>query len=419
MNLDLLAQDLKKIFGGALPEELALREGALAKALALGWPSRKNESWKYTSLQALKSQGFKGIGTHVEASAFLKSVHTNYSARIVFNSGFVDAENSDFGNQVRIQKWSELSESEKKSLLVPDSGFIGSLNAAFLSDAVLIKVPAASIITHPIQIIRLTGTEAEGTQENTKVVVICEKGSEVVLEMIGAGYGSYLRNEIDFFNLAESSQLRILRMDDNPSGGFTIAEARFVLQRGAKLVHSHVALGTTLNRRSIDVRLEGEGAEAKLNGLSLLGQAEVVDNQINVEHTAPRCTSRQLYKSVLTDRARGIFNGRVFIPKHSIGTDADQLNKNLLLSSKAEVDTKPQLEVFADDVKASHGAAIGRLNEDELFYLQSRGIPKAESAMILSRAFIDEILLQIENSDSQTLAKQRIYERFQSMKVTP
>jgi Fe-S cluster assembly protein SufD len=227
-----------------------------------------------------------------------------------------------------------------------------------------------------------------------RVVVVAGANSEASLVELYAGAegGSSFTNAVTEVVLGENARLNHYKLQAEPDAAFHIASLHAELARDSRLASHAFSLGGALTRNEVSSVFAGEGGECVLNGLYVGRGTQHLDNRTDLDHAVPRCTSRELYKGVLDGRSRGTFHGRVLVRQDAQRTDASQTNRNLLLSEEALVDTRPQLEIFADDVKCAHGAAVGRLDEQALFYLRARGIPKAEAERLLTYAFASELV---------------------------
>jgi Fe-S cluster assembly protein SufD len=226
--------------------------------------------------------------------------------------------------------------------------------------------------------------------------VLEESAQATVIESyIGLGEDSYLTNAVTELVLGENARAEHCTLERENPGAFHVATLQIQQERSSTGV-SHVLLqGAALARHDINVTLDGEGSENTLNGLFMATRQQHLDNHTRIDHVRPHCTSRELYKGILDGQGRGVFNGKIVVHKDAQQTDAMQTNKNLLLSPEASIDTKPQLEIFNNDVKCSHGSTIGRLDESSLFYLRARGLDEAEARSLLTYAFASELVNRI------------------------
>ncbi|MGD9562084.1 MAG: Fe-S cluster assembly protein SufD [Pyrinomonadaceae bacterium] len=266
-----------------------------------------------------------------------------------------------------------------------------ALNLAFAEVAV-VRIPKDTVVEEPIE---FSFAAPEGTAEFPHVIVIAEAGSKATI--VGV-YGSTARS---FTNTAvqivveDNASLTHYRVQKESPEAFHYGVTEVTLGRGSSYNSTNINIGGAISRHDIDLKFTAEGGEAWVDGLYMLSGEQHADTHSIIDHLVPNCTSHQNYKGVLNDRSRGVFNGKVFVRENAHGTDAQQSNKNLLLSNDARVDTKPQLEIFNDDVKCSHGATVGQLEEEELFYLLTRGLPESLARNLLTYGFAEEIINKI------------------------
>jgi Fe-S cluster assembly protein SufD len=269
-----------------------------------------------------------------------------------------------------------------------------ALNAAFAAEGALLVLPANVVAAHPVEIVHGSGETGEARHPRTLILAGAGSQATVVERFEGRPTAPALTNAVAEIVLGAGAVLHHVRVLDEGEGWHVGAVAA-VQERDSQL-HSHnVCLGAALARLDIGSRLAGTGAECVLNGLYLAEGHEHVDNHTTLEHASPHCPSRELYKGILWGSARAVFNGRIVVRPDAQKTDAKQSNRNLLLSGQATVYTRPQLEIYADDVKCTHGATIGQLDQEALFYLRARGIGEGEARSLLLRAFAAEILDRI------------------------
>jgi Fe-S cluster assembly protein SufD len=230
------------------------------------------------------------------------------------------------------------------------------------------------------------------------VLVVVERDSrlDVIETYASTGDATYLTNAVVEVFVGEGARVSHYKVQDEGANAFHVASTRAELSRSSSYDLTTVTLGAQLSRHNIEVLLESEGAECRVDGLYLVGTGQHADTHSLIDHRVPNCASRQNYKGILDGRSRAVFNGRVFVREEARGTDAEQSNKNLLLSREARVDTKPQLEIYNDDVKCSHGATVGQLDEEELFYLISRGLHTDLARNLLTYGFAEEVVGNIK-----------------------
>jgi len=249
-----------------------------------------------------------------------------------------------------------------------------------------------------VQLLFLSAPSEVETAAFPRVLVVAERDSRLdLIESYGAtGEAAYFTDAVVEVFVGEGAVVTHYKVQGESGGAFHVASTRAELARSASYDLTTVTLGARLSRHNIEVRLDSEGAECRVDGLYIVGTGQHTDTHSLIDHQKPHCTSRQNYKGILDGKSRAVFNGRVFVHEGAHGTDAEQSNKNLLLSSDARVDTKPQLEIFNDDVKCAHGATVGQLEEEELFYLLSRGLHADLARNLLSYGFAEEIVEKLK-----------------------
>jgi Fe-S cluster assembly protein SufD len=266
------------------------------------------------------------------------------------------------------------------------------LNRAFLAGGAFVLLPEGAVVEHPIHIVHVSSA-ARPAVSHPHHIILAERGAQVrIVESYLGGEGfPYLTNAVTEVVAADGANVDHYRIQREGKSAFHIGSERLLQAEGSALQNHSLSLGARLTRIDIASLLDGEGADLTLNGLYVVNGNQHVDHHTLIDHRKPQGTSRELYKGVLDDAASGVFNGRIIVRPGAQKTNAQQTNKNLLLSEEALVNTNPQLEIGADDVKCGHGATIGQLDKDALFYLRSRGIGREEATSILTRAFIADV----------------------------
>ena len=267
-----------------------------------------------------------------------------------------------------------------------------ALNLAF-ADVKIVRIPKETSVAEPIE---FTFDGEEGKATFPHIVVIAEAGSKATI------VETYASNARSFTNAAvqviveDNANLMHYRVQKDSPEAFNYGATEVTLGRGSSYNSTNINLGGGLSRHDIELKFTAEGGEAWVDGLYMLNASQHHDTHSIIDHTVPNCLSHQNYRGVLNDKSRAVFNGKVFVRENASGTDAQQSNKNLLLSNDARVDTKPQLEIFNDDVKCAHGATVGQLEEEELFYLLTRGLPESLARNLLTYGFVEQIINKIE-----------------------
>lgn len=384
---------------GSTPGWLAeLRESGRARFAELGLPTTRHEEWKYTNVAPISRLTLQ---TPPEVCPAVAPGDLG-GLRLTFVNGRFDAARSVLGAEASgvAQPLVRVLDSDIASLdgrLGASADRVGAafvaLNTALFEDGAVVRVPRGVHIEAPIELLFLAGGEHTFAQY-PRVLLILEEGSSatVVERYVGESPQPYLTNAVTEAVLEPGSSLRHVKVQAEADNAFHVGTLSVDQQRGSEFVSHSFALGGQLARTDITSVLAGTDASCGLDGLYVVRGRQLVDHHTTVDHRSPRCSSRELYKGVLEDASTGVFNGKVFVRQDAQKSDAQQLNKNLLLSDAATIDTKPQLEILADDVKCSHGATIGRLDPAAHFYLRSRGIDAASAREMLIVAFANEMI---------------------------
>jgi Fe-S cluster assembly protein SufD len=273
-----------------------------------------------------------------------------------------------------------------------------ALNTAFLQSGVFICIPKNVKLETPVQITFVTDAAAQANASFPRVLVVAEENSSATLieSFVSNGEGRYFTNAVAEIVLKDGAQLEHYRLQQESNKAFHVSTTSAELARATRYDTTSINLGAQLSRHDISVVLDHEGAETAVDGLYMVAADQHTDTHSIIDHKQPHCSSHQLYKGILDGNGRAVFNGKVFVREGAQKTDAMQTNKNLLLSDKARVDTKPQLEIYADDVKCAHGAAVGQIDPEELFYLETRGINPDLGRSLLTYGFAEEVIAKIK-----------------------
>ena len=274
-----------------------------------------------------------------------------------------------------------------------------ALNTAFLEEGAYVLVPRNTVLEKPIYLLYLSagGERPQMTHPRNLIVVEEQAQATIVEDYVSLGGGIFLSNAVTELVAAESSVVEHYLLEREDRQAYNISTLRIQQGRNANVASHSMLLGGALVRNNVHPVLEGEGGECLINGLFLGGGRQHMDNYMKVEHQAPHCGSRQFYNGILDEQAHGVFHGRIIVHRGAQKTDAKQTNRNLLLSDHAQIDTKPQLEIYADDVKCTHGATIGQIDEEALFYLRARGLPEPEARALLLFAFANQSLERMKS----------------------
>lgn len=381
------------------PERLLDRRAASLKRFAeLGFPTRRDEPWRFTNLTRLTGKTFPPAPAPDLAKhrmALEPYLVGGAAHRIVLIDGRVVPSMSPIG---RLPKGVWLGSTahalaERADLI--DVGFderdvmgaqpFAALNGAFFGDGFILALEPGAVLDTPVEIIHVGHAPSQSI--HTRSAVIAGAGSRATVVETFCGDGASWTNAVLRIELEAGAALSQVRIQDEAANALHVALTRARLGRGARYDTFTLTTGGWLSRQDVQVALEGEGAQCGLNGAYLLRDDQEATTATFVDHVAPGCQTREVFKGAVDDRAHGVFLGRIAVRPGADKTDANQLNRNLLLSPRAAVDTKPELEILADDVKCSHGATVGDLDEQALFYLRARGIGEAEARRMLIEAF--------------------------------
>ena len=394
--------------GAGLPWLAQLRDEAMTRFALEGMPSRKIEDWKYTNLSALEAARFIPAEA-CENGVSLDSLPTLIGAehRLVFVNGRFRTDLSAIcmpPQGVVVGRLAEVLENDPRSL----EGFLGgageadglamqALNTAMMTDGLYLRLDAGVDLASVVEVIHVSVGGAAPTAHFPRNLIIAGANSHatIIEHHIGDGIGNggaTFANVVTEIIASEGAGIRHCKVQAEGAQAYHIAILQARLAREASLDSFYFASGARLSRNEIRVRLDGEGADCRLFGAYMMKDRQHADHTTVIDHAAPRTTSREVYKGVLDDRARAVFQGKILVRPDAQKIDGHQLNRTLLLSDRAEIDSKPELEIHADDVKCSHGATTGEIEEEALFYLRARGIPKEEARGMLVEAFLREVI---------------------------
>jgi len=392
-----------------------LRESAMESFQELGFPSVKDEEWKYTNVAPIaridftpaKSATTANIGSDDDELAAFEFVEAKHS-QLVFINGQLRSDLSsltDLPPQVVTMDLSQAISDERYGEiawrhLAQQADYVANgftaLNTAFISHGVFVYIPKGITVESPIHLLFIS--EGAQTANFPRVLVVAEENSSatVIESYSGRQDAQYFTNSVVELVLKDGARLEHYKVQREGTRAFHIATTAADLGPNSRYDATTITFGAELSRHDINVTMDNEGAECWVDGLYLVTAGQHSDTHSLIDHRKPHCTSHQLYKGILDGKSRAVFNGKVFVRHDAQKTDAMQTNKNLLLSNEARVDTKPQLEILADDVKCAHGAAVGQIDEDELFYLETRGIHHDLARNLLTYGFAEEVIGKIK-----------------------
>ncbi len=385
-----------------------IRKRAIHRFAELGFPTTKMEEWRDTSVAPVAQIPFVPAPAGAGGLTAMDMGDCTFSetacCQMVFVNGRYSAELSSLqsvprGARVRslaasLETDRDLIEPHLARLAPQDGNAFAALNTAFIEDGAFVYVPAGMILKEIVHLVYLSSSNGSPTVSYPRNLIVLEpnSGATIVESYVGLKDGVYFTNAVTEMVTGKNAFLDHYKLQRESEAAFHIAAVQVRQERNSNFSSHSISLGGALARNDIGLVLNAEGCESLLSGLYVTKGKQHVDNHTVIDHAKPHCNSRELYKGILDDHSTGVFHGKIIVRPDAQKTNSKQTNKNLLLSEDALVNTKPQLEIFADDVKCTHGATIGRLNDDELFYMRSRGIAEASARTLLTYAFASDIL---------------------------
>jgi Fe-S cluster assembly protein SufD len=412
-HLDTFAALERSLPGSDRPTVVRLRKTAIARFGELGFPNERNEDWKFTSVAPLVRTPF--LLPPGDSEQAVNAFHQNLLhgeqpgvtlASLNANAPLLLRGSRPLPDGVLVMSLAEALERHPE-LVEPHLGQVAdfrqhafaALNTAFWSAGVFIYVPPGRAVDGPINLPALVSSFNDNAPYlwYRRALVVLGRGSQASLVETFGGPGiQYATNSLTEIVLADGARLDHYKAQEESTQALHIASTHVALGRDSNFSTHYVGLGGALVRNEVRVRFDAENGEATVNGLYLASAGQHADNHTVIDHAKPHCASHELYKGILDGRAKGVFNGKIFVRPQAQKTDAKQTNQTLLLSDDATINTKPQLEIFADDVKCTHGATVGQLDEQQLFYLRARGIGSEQARALLTFAFANDIVGRIK-----------------------
>ena len=410
---------------------LAKRQAAIARLSSEGLPTARLEDWKYTNVAPLLKTSFTGTldaTAKVDAATADAQTIAGCARLVLLNGRVVDGLSllRALPSGVVVNSLSRALSNGDSQLLerhfgaALPSGEPGAtvgfqaLNTALAVDGVVVRLGPGTVLEQPLQLVHIVNAD-EPTAVHPRVLVVAERSSQatVIETYCGPSSVRYLTNAVTELIVDEGAYLEHLKIQAEGEAALHVATVQALQARDSQVSSHSFSFGAAMARNDINSVLSAEGTHCALNGLFLAGEHQHVDHHTVVDHAKPNSTSNELYKGILSGRAKGVFNGKIFVRKDAQKIDAIQNNKNLLLSDDATINTKPQLEIFADDVRCTHGATVGQLDENALFYLRSRGLGAEEARRLLVHAFAAEVLARVKQptvrDHLETILTQRLH----------
>jgi Fe-S cluster assembly protein SufD len=422
--------DLKRLEGRPQPEWLrAIRETGAARFAELEFPHRRMEDWRFTNVNPIVSTRFESL-TEPAASPTPDDVapflfHEEEWVELVFVDGFLVEALSRLDRVPQGVRAGSLAQAAAeghpavREHLARHAGTNGNvfsaLNTAFLLDGAFVHVGARQAVENPIHLVFLSSAGRDNTANYPRNLIVVEQQSEAtVLETYGALNGDrrYLMNAVSEIALGQDAQLNRCSVMQDSANGYHLSAVKVRQDRSSSFSSYTFWRGSKIGRNELRVALDGEGAECSLNGLYMTDGDQLIDNATAIEHVKPHCSSWIGYKGILDGHSSAVFSGKIYVHQSAQKTDSKQLNNNLLLSDTATIDTKPLLEIFADDVKCTHGATVGLPPEEIIFYFRSRGMSEAMARGMLTYGFADEVVNTVPVAALRDLLEKHVYERY-------
>ena len=403
-------------FSTARPEGPAwlspIRERAMAAFQAAGFPTTKNEDWHFTNPSAIAEATFAPMrgptgAVSVSQLAPLLFGETSWPRLVFVNGRFAPSLSTNGIDGVKAMSLA-VAYREEPSLLEryltrqadtqDPSQVFSAINTALMHDGAVVHVQSGVNVESPINLLFLSDEGASGGASHPRVLIVAEAQSQVTIieQYASVGGTRYFTNAVTEGWVGDGATLNLFRLQREARDAFHVGTTAVRQERDSHFVSFSFVTGADLSRINVYSDLRGPGCGATLNGLYMLDGTQHCDHQTRIVHAEPNCYSRELYKGVLDDSSHGVFNGKVYVHPEAQKTDGKQTNNTLLLSERARIDTKPQLEIFADDVKCTHGATVGQLDADQIFYLQTRGIAAEQARRLLTYAFANDIVSRIK-----------------------
>ncbi len=386
-----------------------LRDQAASRFVELGFPTVRDEEWRFTNVAPIASSEFRPApAARVDAEALKAFVYADAALRIVIVNGRFAPELSRTSGLPTGMRFGSLAAASTDhadvvgrylgQLVDSDQRAFAALNTAFTHDGAYVCIPDGVVLDQPLQLLFVSaGDPGPATMSHPRSLIVAGDRSQVriVETYVSAPGAKHFTNAVTELVAGEGAVVDHYKVEEESVDAFHIASMHIHAARGSNVSTHAFTLGGRLVRNDIIAVLDGEGAEVTLSGLYLADGDRLVDTHTTIDHAKPHCPSHEVYKGIIGGNARAVFNGKIIVRQDAQKTNAKQTNRALLLSDHATINTKPQLEIFADDVKCTHGAAIGQLDEDALFYLRTRGLPFAEARDLLIHAFAGEIIDQV------------------------
>jgi Fe-S cluster assembly protein SufD len=403
-----------------------VRAQAAERFNTLGWPTTRREEWKYTSLTPLTSIDWKIDQRQPEDRSLASPFGDRPIAELMFANGSLYANRATLANEhpgIRILPMREAMEAESFGQhFARYAGYekhaLTALNTALWQDGAYIEIAPGTAVEGFIHIFYIGGGTADHpVMSHPRNLIVAGRGSQITVVESYFGKGMYFTNTVTEIVAGEGAVVDHYKFENESLEAFHTGTVQIHQERSSNVTSRTIATGGGLVRNEINVALTGEGASLSMEGLFVLSGRQHVDNHTVIDHIAPHCDSLELFKGILDENARGIFDGRIIVEPNAVKTNSRQTNRNLLLSESAVIDSKPTLEIHNDDVKCNHGSTIGQLDEEALFYLRARGIGEEEARNLLVYAFASEIVERMKIEVVRENVSRALYSRLPGLKA--
>jgi Fe-S cluster assembly protein SufD len=404
----------------------AVRRDAIRRFAQNGFPTTRQEEWRFTNISPITKIEFQPILRYELQGIAMDDIRKyllDGAVHAVFVNGMFSSELSDIGTlppEVVVGSLAEILKNHPEKvqpyiahLVKGEENAFTALNTAFVWDGGFISIPKGRVIDRPIQFLFVASDHKQAYAAQPRNLIVAGENSKckVIETYVGLAQNTYLTNTVTEIVLEENSHLEHDKLQIENVNAFHIGTTQLQMNAASHYNSNAISLGGSLVRNNITAVFNAEGSECTLNGLTLSTGTQIIDNHTAIDHAKPHCNSHELYKAILDGESKGVFNGKIFVRKDAQNTDAKQTNKTLLLSDNATINAKPQLEIFADDVKCTHGATIGQLDDEQLFYLRSRGIDLAAARDILTFAFAGDVINRITIEPLREQVEKMIHDR--------
>ncbi len=423
----------KKLNGKSKTNFHSFRKDAIAKFKEIDFPTTKNEEWRFTDVSPITKQNFIPANLiskiKIDKSKVEKLIFTGFDFHLlVFVNGIFEpslSEIKDLPKNVFVGSLKKF-QAEKEDLfykhfnkIVSNDTAFNFLNSSFSVDGFAVYVPKNIVLEKPIQVLFINGSEDENILISPRNLFVVEENSQmkIIVNYNGLNNQKYFSNIITEIFIGENAIVDYYQIQNENDDSYHIEKIQAIQKDKSLFNQFNITFGGEIVRNDINSKLDGEYIETHLYGLYMINGKQHVDNHTFVDHAKPNCMSNELYKGILDENSHGVFNGKIIVRQDAQKTNAYQQNKTILLSKGATIDTKPQLEIFADDVKCSHGATVGHLDEDSEFYIRSRGVPKELAKSMLIRAFANDVIETMKITELKEQINHMIFQHLHQIEI--